>query len=124
MLTPDDVTNGSHKKVWWRCEKGHSWQAAVKSRTLGAGCPVCTGRLLVPGVNDFATIHPELAAQWHPTKNGALRPSDVMPRTQRKVWWQCSEGHVWQAAIYSRAGSQHCGCPVCAGKVKPKKRYR
>ena len=114
-LTPDDVTNGSHKKVWWRCEKGHSWQAVVKSRTMGAGCPVCAGRLLVPGVNDLATVHPELAAQWHPTKNGALCPTDVMHGTHLKVWWRCEKGHEWQATVRSRTIGN--GCPACAGKV-------
>lgn len=67
-LTPDRVTYGSHAKAWWICEKGHSWQAIVKSRISGCGCPVCGMRLLVPGVNDLATIHPELVHQWHPSK--------------------------------------------------------
>ena len=114
-LTPDRVTYGSHKKVWWICEKGHSWQAIVKSRISGCGCPVCGMRLLVPGVNDLATIYPELVPQWHPSKNGALRPTDVMPGTRRKVWWQCEKGHEWQAAVSSRAAGR--GCPVCTGKV-------
>lgn len=114
-LTPAQVSPGSHKKVWWRCEKGHSWQAVVKSRAYGAGCPVCAGRLLVPGVNDLETVYPELAAQWHPEKNGALRPSDVLSGSHRKVWWRCEKGHEWQAAIPSRVSGS--GCPVCAGKT-------
>ena len=114
-LTPDRVTYGSHAKAWWICEKGHSWQAIVKSRISGCGCPVCGMRLLVPGVNDLATIHPELVHQWHPSKNGALLPTDVMPGTRRKVWWQCEKGHEWQAAVSSRAAGR--GCPVCTGKV-------
>ena len=41
-LTPDDVTFGSGKKVWWKCKKcGHEWQAGVNTRTRGHGCPVC-----------------------------------------------------------------------------------
>ena len=44
-LTPDGVAAGSHKSVWWQCEKGHEWQAAVASRVNGAGCPVCAGRV-------------------------------------------------------------------------------
>ena len=78
-LTPHDVTRGSHREVWWRCPRGHVWQAAVKSRAAGAGCPVFTGRRIVPGVNDLATLKPEAAALWHPTRNGALRPQDVGP---------------------------------------------
>ncbi|MFU2400132.1 MAG: zinc-ribbon domain-containing protein [Clostridiales bacterium] len=38
-LTPDDVTFGSHKRVWWTCPNGHSWQAMVYTRSEGTGCP-------------------------------------------------------------------------------------
>jgi conserved domain protein (fragment) len=37
--------------------------------------------------------------------------------SNKKVWWQCSMGHVWKSVIYPRTGAQQCGCPVCAGKV-------
>jgi hypothetical protein len=41
-LTPHDLTPGSHRKVWWRCPFGHTWQTTIKARTrLGTGCPDC-----------------------------------------------------------------------------------
>lgn len=92
------------------------WQAMVKSRVAGCGCPVCANRTIQQGDNDFATTHPELAKQWHPTKNGALTPQDVTAGTHRKVWWMCEKGHEWQAAVFSRTANG-AGCPVCAGKV-------
>ena len=115
-LTPNGVTYGSRRKVWWRCEKGHSWQAEVKSRTLlGAGCPVCAGKVVVPGVNDLATLRPDLAAQWHPERNLPLTPERIAPGSHKRVWWVCGKGHVWQAAAAARANGERC--PVCAGKV-------
>jgi len=62
----------------------------------------------------------ELLTQWHTTLNGNLTPQMVMPGSHRRVWWQCPEGHVWKAVIYSRATAQRRGCPVCAGNVKRK----
>lgn len=113
-LTPDTVLPGSNRKVWWICPKGHEWQARVKSRVSGCGCPVCAHRTLSQGENDLAARFPELAGQWHPTRNGSLRPEHVLPGSHRKVWWLCQKGHAWQAQISARvAGS---GCPVCAGK--------
>lgn len=114
-LTPEGVTPGSHRKVWWVCAKGHRWQAMVKVRVAGCGCPVCANRSVRPGENDLATAYPEAAAQWHPTRNGSLTPRDVLPGAQRRVWWQCERGHEWQARISARTygGS---GCPYCAGK--------
>ena len=31
-LTPDDITFGSNKKVWWKGTCGHEWQTSVKAR--------------------------------------------------------------------------------------------
>ena len=121
-LTPDQVTPSSNRKVWWRCERGHDYLAWIAGRTRqGSGCPYCAGTKVLPGFNDLATRVPQIAAQWHPTFNGALTPSMVTPGSHRKVWWQCSEGHVWKAVVHSRAGPQKCGCPVCAG-VAPRRR--
>ena len=79
-----------------------------------SGCPVCANRMVLAGVNDLATINPELARQWHPTKNGDLTPRDVLAGSRRKVWWICDQGHEWQADVSSR--NHGTGCPVCAGK--------
>ena len=62
----------------------------------------------------LAAGYPDIAAQWHPTKNGALTAGDVTARSGRKVWWQCGKGHEWQATVAGRTGGT--GCPICAGK--------
>jgi len=119
-VSPRDVSFGSHKKVWWRCEKGHVWQAQVGSRKAGIGCPFCTKRLVVPGETDLATTHPELAAQWLGTRNLPLTPQEVLAGSKRKVWWRCEKGHVWQASINNRT-SYKTGCPEC-GRIARRKR--
>lgn len=126
-LSPENVSPSSNRKVWWRCEQGHEYAAAVSARTMnGSGCPYCSGRKALPGFNDLATVEPKVAAQWHPTLNGTLTPEMVTVGAHRKVWWQCLEGHVWKSMVYSRAGPQKNGCPVCAGKVRLRhtERYR
>lgn len=118
-LHPSNVTAGSNRRVWWKCEKGHSYRAVIAQRVQrGDGCPYCANRKVLPGFNDLATVQPLVAKQWHETLNGALTPEMVTAGSHKKAWWQCSYGHVWKAAIYSRAGVQQCGCPVCAGKTK------
>ena len=117
--TPQNVTYGTRDEYWWQCEKGHRWQAPVKSRTSGRGCPYCTTRRLQPGVNDFATRFPDIAAQWHPTKNNGLRPEQVAANSNRSVWWQCEQGHTWRAPVGRRVQFA-TGCPYCTGrKVLP-----
>lgn len=114
-LTPAQVLPGSHRAVWWVCEKGHEWRAQIKSRVMGCGCPICSNRKASPGENSLADRFPAIAAQWHPTRNGGLAPWQVIPGTRRKVWWRCEKGHEWQASVASRTYSD-CGCPYCAGK--------
>ena len=117
-VDPGKILPSTHRKVWWKCDLGHSWQAAVFSRSKEktAGCPYCAGRLVLAGFNDLASLRPELAAQWHQPLNGALQPTQVTLGSNKKVWWQCGEGHVWLAYIYSRARKNGTGCPICAGR--------
>ena len=114
-LRPSEVTPGCNKTVFWRCQLGHSYRAEISIRTgKQSGCPYCAGRRVLAGFNDLQTLHPEVAAQWHPSLNGDLKPTDVTRGSDRKVWWQCAWGHEWQAYIYSRTGTSPTGCPYCA----------
>ena len=117
VLTPNQVFPGSAKKVWWICEKGHEWEACILSRSHGNGCPYCAGQRIEIGVNDLATARPELIKEWHPTKNGSLRPTDVTKYSAKKVWWQCPNGHEWQASVEMRVNSSSFSqCPYCTNK--------
>ena len=114
-LTPDQVTPFSNKKAWWRCEKGHEWYATISGLSGGASCPICSNHKIMGGVNDLATTHPELAAEWHPTKNGALTPQEISYGNDKKVWWICSKGHEWETSPNSRTNAK-TGCPYCSNK--------
>jgi len=63
----------------------------------------------------------ELLVQWDKQKNGELTPRDVSHGSHKKIWWQCAEGHIWKAVVYSRTGPDKCGCPVCAGNINKKR---
>ena len=111
---PIEVTSGSDKKVWWLCDKGHEWDAAISSRNSGVGCPFCAGQRLIEGQNDLLTANPSLANEWHPTKNGEILPNNVMVNSNKKVWWLGKCGHEWEAIIASRNVGR--GCPYCASQ--------
>jgi DNA-directed RNA polymerase subunit RPC12/RpoP len=111
-VQPDQVTPASRRKLWWRCSDTHEWQATLQHRSRGQGCPYCAGRLPTPDRN-LAVLHPELAAQWHPTRNGDRQPHQVTPASSQRVWWRCQRcGHDWQAKVNTR--SFGTGCPACA----------
>jgi hypothetical protein len=112
---PEMFPLGSGERVWWKCSKGHVWRARIYSRSNGKGCPECAGKVANKD-NNLATLVPYLAAEWHPTKNGDLTPYDVLPYSNKKVWWRCVGGHVWQAKVNNRTRSNKNGCPYCAGQ--------
>ena len=123
-LTPRDVSYGSKQKIWWQCDKGHAWQAAVYTRTgSGSGCPYCMGKRAWPGENDLASQRPDLLEQWHPIKNLPMTPERVTVGSHFKAWWICWQGHEWRAEVKSRTLGG-TGCPVCAGRVSPERQER
>lgn len=114
-LTPHDVSYRSHQIVFWTCEKGHSWKSSISNRTRGWGCPYCGNKKVEQGFNDLATLNPELAKEWHPTKNGMLTASDVLPSSSKRIWWICSTcGHEWSSTINNRTKR---GCPRCSSGI-------
>ena len=121
-LMPNDITIASSKRVWWKCPKdGYEWQQRVRDRTdygileHARRCPVCSNHVVISGVNDLKTLSPEIAKEWHPTKNGDLKPSDVANGAARKVWWQCKKGHEWKTGVHVRTET-HAICPFCSGR--------
>lgn len=95
-LKPTQVTANSGLKVWWCLPYDDpitgkhfdfEWTDSIAHRNSGRGCPYLSGQAVWEGFNDLKTINPKLAAQWHPTKNGNLKPTQVTANTERKVWW-------------------------------------
>ncbi|MEV6140506.1 zinc-ribbon domain-containing protein [Nocardia sp. NPDC051990] len=121
-----DLAAGSHTKVWWLCSScGNEWRMAPKVRAAPpfSGCPSCSykraGDILrtpYPG-ESLAERHPQVAAEWHPTKNGELQPDEVSQASATKAWWLCSDpdcGHEWQTAVGNRTSGKRSGCPKCS----------
>ena len=113
-ITPETVTKGTHDEYYWKCPKGHpSYKARVANRIYkGDGCPVCSGRRLLAGVNDLETVNPYLADQWDYERNYPKTPEEVFPREGKKYWWICPIcGESYPALVSNRAaGKSHDKC--------------
>lgn len=107
-LTPDSVTFGSNKKVWWKGTCGHEWETSVKARSNGEKCPICSGARVVTGINDLSTLKPELASEW--SEKNEIKPTEVSIGSHKKVLWKCNLGHEWAATVKSRTINK-TGCP-------------
>ena len=115
-LTPESVTHGSNKIVWWKGKCGHEWRASVKNRVIGgSGCPYCSHNAILEGFNDLASQKPDLAAEWS-DRNAPLLPTQVTVFANRKAWWKCREcGNEWETLISTRSDGSKC--PYCSGYI-------
>lgn len=113
-ISPEKVSYGSQRKVWWFCEQhGHSWQAMARNRTIyNTGCPKCNAMVLKE--NCLTTTHPHLLSEWDYSKN-EITPDEVTHGSDQKVWWVCKNDHEWDASVKRRAIYKF-GCPYCSGK--------
>lgn len=109
---PTSFSYGSNKKMKWKCQKNHSFEAIINSRAIrGDSCPYCSGGRTLKGFNDLGTTHPDLAMQalnWDPTEYSA--------GSNKKFDWKCLKGHVWKSTILNRAYSG-TGCPICSNSA-------
>jgi hypothetical protein len=70
----------------------------------------------------LAEVYPEVAATWHPERNGTLTPDQVSSGNSRRVWWQCPAGHEWEEVVSGRRSTipqwkkgDPAACRQCAG---------
>lgn len=117
LYNPADLTSGSSKKVWWKCKNGHEWEAVIHTRVKGVGCPYCMGKKAIQGVNDFATLYPEMLKEWDYEENDKLgiKPNELLVGSIKKVYWICSKGHKYDRSIYDRLHGRG-NCPYCGNR--------
>ena len=113
-LTPWHVGLGTHQKVWWLGSCCHEWNALISNRVRGTGCPYCASRKVLIDFNDLESQNPEVASEWHPTRNGELKPSQVLLTSRSKVWWLGDCGHEWNVRPADRI-HYRTSCPFCNG---------
>lgn len=120
-LDPLTLRAGSHVVVAWRCllDPGHVWETRLADRTYGgSSCPFHMGDRVHPS-GSLAAYYPELAKQWHPSRNDR-RPDEVTRASGYAAHWRCAHGHEWRAVVYQRTLSM-TGCPVCQRLGQPDK---
>lgn len=110
-ITPQEITKKSARKVWFTCGKpGHSWQGTLAK--LGRGknviCRVCSGRVIIKGINDLASQYPNIAFELVEKD-----PENTYAFYNKKLTWECNEGHQWEASPVQRTKHNEGKCPYC-----------
>jgi len=134
----DGITCGSRAKLWWLCKEDknrpqgcqheHAWRTTVLHRChkrRPSGCPFCTGRQVCQ-CNSISKLKPQLVPFWDYSRNSTIKPDDLGPGSNLKVWWhhECpatDEEHVWQATppnfLLGFQKLSRAPCPICQGRA-------
>lgn len=127
-LTPFDVPTAYSKKVFWKCPIcNYKWSLSPQRRIHNnkvSGCPHCSGRVAMPGVDDLKTLYPDIAKEWDYDKNGNVLPSQVRPHSGTPRYWICSKHNIsYKTAPHYRVKGG--GCVICKGeKIRNKKGFK
>jgi very-short-patch-repair endonuclease len=92
--------------------------APVARLSNGHGCPYCATCARDAGCIHRSLEHryPEIAKEWHPTKNDT-KPSDISYASAKKITWICPKKHEYTMIICSRTLDRQ-GCPRCVNKTQ------
>ena len=116
---PEEVVPLSVKKAWFKCQNKHDHYQTIAVKVKGHDCPYCTGNLIGYG-NDLKTNYPEIVKEWDYKKNN-IKPENVFPRSSKKVWWICQNGHSYDQVISDRTREDiEIGCRFC--RLTPRSR--
>lgn len=115
---PSEYTYGSGYKAWWKCgECGESYQSPINIHIRGHKCPYCTGKKVLSGKNDLATLFPDIAAEY--SDNNELPANKISAQTHKKVKWVCSHcNQEYLASPHHRTSNDKTGCPHCKRQSK------
>ncbi|SCY24250.1 Probable Zinc-ribbon domain-containing protein [Lachnospiraceae bacterium XPB1003] len=116
-ITPDKISFGSEKKVFWKGKCGHNYKQSVLNHVNGCGCPYCAGKEVLSGFNDLQTLYPVISAEWDFKKNKKA-PNIIFAHSDNSYWWKCKLGHSYKMPVNRRTGAQKSSCPVCAKEGK------
>ena len=110
-----------HEKIAVRCRKcGGEWSPGPNQLLRGQGCPYCTGKKALGGVNDLATLRPDLIPFWDGDKNTGLEPTGIGIGSYKRVWWRCPDcGRGWSGGVRDMCRKAH-PCSSCKSRLKPR----
>lgn len=67
--------------------------------------------------DSLKSLYPDIAKEWHPTKNGNISPDQVLPETHDSYYWLCPKcGYTYKAMVKNRVRMKS-GCPKCGRKI-------
>lgn len=127
---PDEIFYNASPMFRWNCRTCHGQYSAYIREIISGEktCPFCNDRLLLPGLNDFATKHPDLMKNYEYIANRLITNPDCIPeKSTMLLWWKCPNNpkHYYPMSPIRKLWFQKRNreaCPECKG-LRRKKRH-
>lgn len=120
-LTPDQVSVGSHIRVYWICPRcGQSYKMRVSNRTAPSRikknnkCPICQGRVIIPGYNSLKAVFPSIVDLEWDYENNSIDPDTIAPHSNKTYYWICTNGHHYTSKLNNKVNGNGGNCPYCS----------
>ena len=120
-IEPRNISIRTNKKYWFKCDVcHHDFDINISSISNGSWCRYCVNSIC----DDLNCKHcfnrsfaiSEKSKYWHPTKNGKIKPRDVMKSVSNKYWFKCHTcDHDLELLLSNVSKGQWCAycCKPC-----------
>lgn len=113
------ITEKGNPKVFWKCEKGHSFSYRITnfSRKGKFECPVCKGRIVIEGQTDLLSQYPDIAKDYDNKKNKNPPDKISIYNTNSDTNWLCYNGHESKMSVKRKIANKGI-CPKCGNNTR------
>jgi len=112
-INPWEINYGNNSFVYINCQKNDyhgSYIITCKDFSRGRRCPICAGKIIKKGINDIATIYPNLLIYFVNKKD----TEKYSPGTHEKVPMKCPDcGYIRNDTTINRLTTRGFICPRC-----------
>ena len=118
IVGPDDVIYNTSVSYIWRCKKcGYEYFNVPHIQSVDTEhCPVCLGRIVVPGINDILTLHPEIAKDYSLNNKVPIEQINTKIKNYKEYLWNCTNcGGEYEYPLAKRLVRDD-SCPYCSNR--------
>ena len=113
---PDDVALNSHKKFWFNCECGHTFESSLLNINKGNNwCPYCYNRKLCGNCdkcNEKSFASHSKSICW--SDKNEIKPNEVLKGSEKKYYFNCDKCNHELLISLKKISSQGRWCSYCS----------
>lgn len=117
-VSPKTIYYKDRGTYWFRCSEGHLFESTPfrlwrsYAENSSSGCPICSGRRFVRGVNDVRTVYTGDLSRW--SEYSMIQPEDVTVGSNKDMLAICINcGNEYVTSVFNFLNGNVCFCENC-----------